>query len=123
MAQHASAGMAHGRANALEMPHPGMPSDAELVEALRLQLEAMLPPARNPTAPGGDIAAPMTEPEAEAAGEVLPLKAGAFGRPVASADGATPPDAEQSQTVHPTPDEATLSLLDELDRLWARGGA
>lgn len=116
MTTQGSAPGAEAGATALDLPQPAMPSDAELVEALRLQLEAMLPPARASDAPRGadevaDIAALLADPEAEEQGE--PSES-------ASPDAATSPIDEQSEPAH---DEATLSLLDELDRLWARGGA
>ena len=99
-------------ANALDVPHPAMPSDAELVEALRVQLEAMLPPAREPGEARGageaaDIAALLSAPEADESTAAVS---------VAESDLSVGP-------TRPTHDQATLSLLDELDRLWARGGA
>jgi hypothetical protein len=116
MTTQGSASGAGAAATALDVPHPGMPSDAELVEALRLQLEAMLPPARDPDAPRGadevaDIAALLADPHADEGGEE---------REPTSQDAAAASSDDASRPAH---DEATLSLLDELDRLWARGGA
>jgi len=116
MTTQGSAPGAEAGATALDLPHPQMPSDAELVEALRLQLEAMLPPARDPDASSGadevaDIAALLADPEADDTGE---RSESASPEAVAARDDDAP---------GPAHDEATLSLLDELDRLWAKGGA